>query len=296
MSFLKPGDSGYTFYGDPWHKNQDINTTLSANPGIAKGDLMKNIGGSAGVGVGSSLAVKIGAHFIPVLGQIPGLSEGIGWAVNAALGHFQKLGRDKKSATTAANIMHSAVWNDIMPMYKAGQVTREQAEAAINEVKGQYTSYLKELGKKDAKVAFNSMDQLDWLDKGLSGQDFGNKNTYGKGSAWDIYSPGDQPKTPVDTPSGVETPTDKPGADSWDWLTTGESDWDKITAPTGSSPTALGQASKAPTPSRTGAFSQLSGGWGKGYTSTFGQMARKKNSFIQPKDYDPFGYQPPVNY
>jgi len=295
MSFLKPGDPGYIFYGDPWHKNQDINTTLSANPGISSGDLMKNIGGSAGTGVGAALAVKIGAHFIPVLGQIPGLSEGIGWAMNAALGHFTKLGKDKKSATAAANIMQNSVWNDIMPMYQAGQITREQAEAAINEVKGMYSGYLKELGKKDAKVALNSMDQLDWVEKGFSGQDFGNKNTYGKGNAWDVYAPKGQPKTPAATPSGVETPTDKPGADSWDWLTTGESDWDKITAPTalGSSTTSSSTATK---PQRTGAFSQLSGGWGKGYTSTFGQMARNKNSFIQPKDYDPFGYQPPVNY
>jgi hypothetical protein len=294
MPLLKPGDPGYIFYGDPWHKNQDINTTLSANPGIASGDIMKNIGGSVGTSVGSALGVKIGAHFIPVLGQIPGLAEGISWAVNAALGHFQKLGRDKKSATTSANIMHNAVWNEIMPSYKAGEITREQAESAINEVKGMYNNYLKDLGKKDSKVALNSQDQIDWLDKGLAGTDSNNKNTFGK-SAWDAYAPASQPNTPAATPSGVETPTDKPGADSWDWLTTGESDWDKITAPTtpGSSPVSSVTATK---PQRTGAFSQLSGGWGKGFTSTFGQMARNKNSFVQPKDYDPFGKQPPVNY
>lgn len=161
MPALKPGDPGYISYGDPWHGNQDIQTTMAQNPGMAKGDFAKSLATQGAESVGSALATKIGAHFIPVLGQIPGLSELIGFGLDKIIGHFTKLGREKKSATEIANVMHSTVWNDIMPKYQSGEISKDQAKQAVQAIVDQYKGALKQPGLKD--VSSRSLDQINWL-------------------------------------------------------------------------------------------------------------------------------------
>lgn len=334
MPYLKPGDPGYISYGDPLHGDQDIQTTLAQNPGMAKGDIAKNLAESFGTGGAGSLAALIGAHFIPVLGQIPGLGSLIGTGIGKVVGHFTKLGREKKSATEIANLMHSTVWNDIMPKYQAGEISKSEAKEAIQGVVDSYKQALQQPGLKD--VSQRSLDQVNWLLYNNAAGTGKNFLTDDSADPWSKYAPKNpKPDTPSATSGGTTgtTPSSSDpfggafnqlgegGLADWSWTGAG-SDFglgtskffgteDLFKAPVMSEPSSAGAAAPKTQTTQSvlpDAFKRMAGSSipeYQGSEGAFGKIMRGRGSNIPQQAYnqeDYFGrdmgvpYNPNVSY
>jgi hypothetical protein len=138
--------------------------------GTSKGSLLGNLGGdiagqvaSKALAPGLTSLLGLSSAAIPIIGPLIGLG---GMGIQALVGRLTRKGKEKKKATATAEEMHRAVWGDIVPRYQAGEINEKQMRDEINQYEGAYKSYLGTLGDKD--VASRSLDQIDWLEKGLA--------------------------------------------------------------------------------------------------------------------------------
>jgi len=132
---LAPGASGDTgsVYGSPGFSDISTSGIHSRLGGVASGALSGlGIGGTAGLGANTAAKV-LGSSL-----KVTPLGWAAGPAIGAVSGLFDNNNSDKNFATEGINRVGPWVWNTVMPAVKAGSMTPDEAEQAVNQVLGQW--------------------------------------------------------------------------------------------------------------------------------------------------------------
>lgn len=131
--------------------------TFGMAGGLAAGAL------GAGAGLGMAGGTALGSAVLP------GIGTAAGALIGGLVGRLTRRGREKEAAAEGVDEFSGWVWNDVMPRARRGEITRDQAQQAIDSGFQEYVNWLNQnLGDKTVATR-SAQSQRQYLDQGLAG-------------------------------------------------------------------------------------------------------------------------------